>query len=97
VPFLSFGASRAGLFCDLSAGEFCPLRHSPPSVELRFPPLISREKTAPSRRSLQKRHQWPLITEQALFAVRISCYETIETLLNVTDELQIKIWFVLFA
>ena len=48
MPFLSFQASRAGLFSDLSVGDSCPLRHSPPSAELRFPPLISREKTAPS-------------------------------------------------
>jgi hypothetical protein len=38
MSFLRFRGSRAGLFYDLSAGEFCPLRHSPPSVELRFPP-----------------------------------------------------------
>jgi hypothetical protein len=54
MSFLRFRGSRAGLFYDLSAGEFCPLRHSPPSVELRFPPQISHEKTAPSHQSLRK-------------------------------------------
>jgi hypothetical protein len=41
--FLAFRGSRPGLFCNLSAGEFCPLRILD-FVELRFPPLISREK-----------------------------------------------------
>jgi hypothetical protein len=54
ISFLRFRGSRAGLFYGLSAREFCPLRHSPPSVELRFPPHISHEKTAPSRQSLRK-------------------------------------------
>ena len=40
---LQFRGSRPGLFYDLSAGEFCPLRISA-SGGLRFPPLISREK-----------------------------------------------------
>ena len=44
---------RAGLFCDLSPGESCPLRILD-FVELRFPPRISREKTAPSHQSLRK-------------------------------------------
>jgi hypothetical protein len=48
IAFLRFRGSRAGLFDDLSCDEFCPLRHSLPSVELRFPPQISHEKTAPS-------------------------------------------------
>ena len=30
MPFLQFRGSRPGLFCDLSAGESCPLRISRP-------------------------------------------------------------------
>ena len=41
--FLLFQGSRPGLFCDLSAGESCPLRIPPINRGLRFPPLISRE------------------------------------------------------
>jgi len=52
--FLQFRGSRAGLFCDLFAGESCPLRIVPTCRDLRFPPLISREKTAPFHHSLQK-------------------------------------------
>ena len=51
IPFLQYRGSRTGLFCNLSAGEFYPLRILPRScraVELRFPPLISSEKKAPS-------------------------------------------------
>ena len=44
MPFLPYRGSRPGLFRDFSAGEFCPLRILPTSRELRFPPLISREK-----------------------------------------------------
>jgi hypothetical protein len=29
IPFLSFRASRAGLFCDLSQGDALPPPHSP--------------------------------------------------------------------
>jgi hypothetical protein len=29
MPFLQYRGSRAGLFCDLSTGEFCPLRIPP--------------------------------------------------------------------
>jgi hypothetical protein len=43
--FLAFRGSRPGLFCNLSAGKFCPLRILD-FVELRFPPLISREKNS---------------------------------------------------
>ena len=54
VPSLS--RQRRDLFYDLSARETCPLRRSP---RMRsgpgLPPQISREKTAPSRQSLQKR------------------------------------------
>jgi len=52
--FLQFRGSWAGLFSDLSAGESCPLRIAPTCRGLRFPPLISREKTEPSHQSLQK-------------------------------------------
>jgi hypothetical protein len=45
---------RAGLFSDLSAWDSYPLRILD-CVELRVPPLISHEKTAPSHQSLQKR------------------------------------------
>jgi hypothetical protein len=44
---------RAGLFSDLSAWDSYPLRILD-CVELRVPPLISHEKTAPSHQSLQK-------------------------------------------
>jgi len=44
---------RAGLFSDLSAWDSYPLRILD-FVELRVPPLISREKTKPSHQSLQK-------------------------------------------
>jgi hypothetical protein len=44
MSFLQYRGSRPGLFSDLSAGEFCPLRILPTGRELRFPPLISREK-----------------------------------------------------
>ncbi len=55
MSFLRFRGSRAGLFYDLSAGEFCPLRHSPRLRSgLRLPPQISHEKTVPSRQSLRK-------------------------------------------
>jgi hypothetical protein len=52
--FLPFRVSRTGLFSDLSAWDSCPLRILD-FVELRVPPLISHEKTVPSRQSLQKR------------------------------------------
>jgi len=41
---LRFRGSRPGLFCNLSAGDSCPLRILPLPRELRFPPLISCEK-----------------------------------------------------
>jgi hypothetical protein len=41
--FLRFRVSRPGLFYDLSAGEFCPLRIPLTGSGLRVPPLISRE------------------------------------------------------
>ena len=72
MPFLQYRGSRARLFSDLSAGESRPPRlsgsrwraglpspHSPPSADLRFPPLINSEKTAPSHQALQKRHRHP--------------------------------------
>jgi hypothetical protein len=65
--FRQFQGSRAGLFSDLSAGDSCPLRIAPRSFgpgDLRFPPLITHEKTAPSRQSLPK--------SPALVRVRIS-------------------------
>ena len=46
-PFLLFRGSRPGLFYDVSTGDSCPLRILPRSFgarELRFPPLIRREK-----------------------------------------------------
>jgi len=52
--FPQFRGSRVGLFSNLSMGEFCPLRIAPINRGLRFPPLISCEKTAPFRQSLQK-------------------------------------------
>jgi len=52
-PFLPFRVFRAGLFSDLSAWDSYPLRILD-FVELRVPPLISHEKTVPSRQSLQK-------------------------------------------
>jgi hypothetical protein len=58
TPFLQYRGSRPGLFSDLSMGESCPLRILD-SVELRFPPLISQEKTAASRQAFQKRHHHP--------------------------------------
>jgi hypothetical protein len=59
MPVLQYSGSRAGRFYGLSAGELCPLRIlacSFGAVELRFPPLISRETTKPSRHVFQKRH-----------------------------------------
>jgi hypothetical protein len=59
MPFLQYLGSRAGRFYALSAGESCPLRIlacSFGAVELRFPPLISRETTKPSHHVFQKRH-----------------------------------------
>jgi hypothetical protein len=41
-------------FQQLIYGGVLPPPHSPPLAELRFPPLISCEKTAPSHQSLQK-------------------------------------------
>jgi hypothetical protein len=52
MPFLSYRGSRPGLFSDLSAGEFCPLRILPRSQlarELRFPPVISPETGDPTK------------------------------------------------
>ena len=57
-----FGSEAPGLVFSmpylrgtrLRRAKFCALRHSPPLVELRFPPQISPEKTAPSRQSLRK-------------------------------------------
>ena len=51
--FLRFQGSRPGLFYDLSAREFCPLRCSPAPSEREpgLPPQISREKTAASHQS----------------------------------------------
>ena len=45
---LFFSSKALGLvfLCDLSMGEFCPLRIAPINLGLRFPPLISCEKTA---------------------------------------------------
>jgi len=51
---LRFRVSRAGLFSDLSAWDSYPLRILD-FVELRVPPLIIHEKTAPSRQSLRKK------------------------------------------
>ena len=65
--YRQFQGSRACLFSDLSAGDSCPLRIAPRSFgpgDLRFPPLIPHEKTAPSRQSLPK--------SPALFRVRMS-------------------------
>ena len=53
--FLQFQGSRAGLFKQLIyGGFFTPSAFSSQSSELRFPPLISYEKTAPFHQSLQK-------------------------------------------
>ncbi len=57
MSFLTFQGSRPGLFNDLSAGEFCPLRIPPTSRGLRFPPLISREKDGGLSPVTQKKHQ----------------------------------------
>jgi hypothetical protein len=46
--FFSAPGLRAGLFNDLSVWDACPLRILD-FVGLRFLPLISHEKTAPSR------------------------------------------------
>ena len=46
--FLLFQGSRPGLFYDLSAEEFCPLRIST-SGGLRLPPLINHEKDSSLR------------------------------------------------
>jgi hypothetical protein len=46
VPFLSFQASRAGLFCDLSTGEFCPLRIPPSGMAAASPIYKSRKDSA---------------------------------------------------
>ncbi len=65
--FRQFRGSRAGLFSYLLAGDTCPLRIVPRSFgagDLRLPPLISSEKTAPSHQSLPK--------SPALFGIRIS-------------------------
>lgn len=59
MPFLQYQGSRPGLFYNLSVGEFYPLRilaSSFGAVELRFPPLIRREKTKSSHQVSQKRH-----------------------------------------
>jgi len=55
--FLTFQGSRPGLFNDLSAGEFYPLRIPPINRGLRFPPLISREKYGGLPPVTQKIHQ----------------------------------------
>ena len=57
--FSSAPGLRAGLFSDLSAGDSCPLRILD-FVELRLPPLISHEETAPSRQSRQKNPPAPV-------------------------------------
>ena len=57
MSFLRFQGFWPGLFNDLSAGEFCPLRIPPTSRGLRFPPLISREKDGGLSPVTQKRHQ----------------------------------------
>jgi hypothetical protein len=57
MSFLPFQGSRLGLFNDLSAGEFYPLRIPPIDRGLRFPPLISREKDGVLPPVTQKRHQ----------------------------------------
>jgi hypothetical protein len=57
--FLQCSGSRAGRFYDVFAGDSCSLRilvRSFGVVELRFPPLISRETTTPSHHVFQKRH-----------------------------------------
>jgi len=56
--FLPLRASRAGLFSNLSAWDTYPLRILD-FVEVRLPPLISHEKTAPSRQSHQKNPSAP--------------------------------------
>ena len=56
MSFLSFRVSRAGVSSDLSAGAFLAPSAFSRKRELRFPPRISREKTAPSHQALQKRH-----------------------------------------
>ncbi len=58
APFLGFPSSRAGGFSDLPAGELPPpavRRCSAASAGVS--PLVSREATAPSRKSASKRPQ----------------------------------------
>jgi hypothetical protein len=79
--FLSFRGSRAGLFCDFSARETCPLRCSPAPVEREsgLPPQISHGKTTPSHQSLQK-NLCPLSPLQGgllrPYALRVEAYQS---------------------
>jgi hypothetical protein len=75
TPFLSFRASRAGVFSDLSAGAFLAPSAFSRKRELRSPPQTSHKNTVPCRQSLQKRHHYPsgiMLSIQGTFLYRVT-------------------------
>jgi len=78
--FSSAPSLRAGLFSNLSAGDICPFSILD-FVELRLPPPISHEETAPSRQSRQKKPPTsatfaviPLIIDGVVKSLHLLCY-----------------------